>query len=94
MVMVVKVVKNQYITKKMPRSVDPKLKQLQAQYQLMHGKRISEGRLVEMAVDEVLAHGVLTRKGDGRGVLAITGMFKGRKGTNAAKDLDKVVYGV
>jgi len=92
--MVVKVVKNQYITKKMPRSVDPKLKQLQAQYQLAYGKRVSEGRLVEMAVDEALAHSVLTRKGDGRGVLAIAGMFKGRKGMNVAKELDDVVYGV
>lgn len=91
-VLVVKV--EEYITKKLPRRLNERLRVLQARYQLRHRKRVSEGRLVEMIVDYAMKHEERLfgrKRGD---ISAIFDLYRGRGKINSVKEIDSVVYGV
>ena len=84
----------EYITKKLPRSINGKLRKLQARYQLRTQKRISEGVIVERALESLEHHpehlfGV-EKKGS---ILDIIGIDKSRKKSDVVKELDEVLYG-
>ncbi|MBI4399315.1 hypothetical protein HY570_01065 [Candidatus Micrarchaeota archaeon] len=93
--MVVIVAIYDYITKKFPRRLNIVLRRLQARYQLIKKRRISEGKLMELALRVAEHHekellGV-EKKGS---ILGIIGKDKSKIRTNSVKELDSVVYSV
>ncbi|MCX6777401.1 MAG: hypothetical protein NT157_00775 [Candidatus Micrarchaeota archaeon] len=91
----VKVVKVEfYITKKLPRRLNARLRVLQAKYQLRHRRRISEGRIVEMLVDYGMAHERELFGQNGGDVSKLFDVYASREKTSCVNDIDTVVYGV
>lgn len=85
------------VSKKVPKTLDKKLKHLQAKYQLRHGKRISEARIIETAVEYLEKdEEALAPRSHEKSMHALSdwlGFVKGGPKTNATEELDRVVYG-
>ena len=83
----------EYITKKLPRRINERLRILQARYQLKHRKRVSEGKLVEMALDYAMKHEQELFSGKKSGISRVFSSYSSKKKTNCVKEIDSVVYG-
>ncbi len=84
----------EYITKKLPRRINGRLRLLQARYQIKQKKRISEGRLVEMLVDYALRNEKKVLGGKKGNISSIFGLYTTREKVNSVREIDSVVYGV
>ena len=83
------------ISKKVPRTLDERLKRIQARYQLKHRKRISEGKIIELAVDYLEAHSEGLELDSTKKKYALTdliGIVKGLPKMNATEELDDLLY--
>ncbi len=81
----------EYVTKKVPKDIVPAITELQAEYTLAEGRRVTEGEIIRRAVRELARKPLASKK---KYTLAdLCGSVKGGPRTNAAEDLDEVVYG-
>lgn len=85
------------VSKKVPRSLDARLKRLQARYQLKHRRRMSEARIIDVAVRHLEEHDVLEsveapKMNKAKKLTDLIGIIKGGPRTNATEELDDVVY--
>lgn len=82
--------KVEYVTKKVPVSIVPLVRVLQARLTLAFGRKVTEAEVFEEAVKE-LAQKPLEEK---KYTLAdLCGMIKGKPEYNSTKELNDVVYG-
>ncbi len=84
---------DEYITKKLPRRLNDRLRRLQAKYQLKHRRRVSEGRLVEMALDYAMKHERELFSEKKKGISKAFGAYSSKGKTNCTEEIDSVVYG-
>ncbi len=85
----------EYVSKKVPSDAEEFLREFQAKYMLFFRKRISEGQ----AIKEALAFAAknfwkTARRRKKYGLEDLIGIDKSPVKSNAAKEVDEVVYGV
>ena len=81
------------VSKKVPKSSLQKLRVLQARYMLRRHERISEGRLIDKALDELIINEEKRSKENKKFCFSdISGMFSMKRGITD-KEIDDVVYG-
>jgi len=85
----------EYITKKIPKNIDVMIKRLQAKYQLITGRKVSEGKIVEIAIIHELEHVKEEERKNRKkyNLDDIRGMFKGDKKFSSKEYIQKTVYG-
>ena len=88
----VNVVNMELVSKKVPKSIIPKLRRLQARYMLKNQRRVSEAEIIEEAVERMEKEDI-PEIGKRYTVLDLIGTIKGGKRFNAEKELDDIVYG-
>lgn len=87
----------EYKSKKVPAEVDPLLHEFQARYMLQSGHKITEGKAIQLCVAHALEHweALMPRKNKPKyTVKDLIGIIKGGPHTNAAEEVDRIVYGV
>ncbi len=81
------------VSTKVYRSSQGKLRKIQAQYLLRRQKRISEAKIIDKALDELLRNGEpLMNEGKKFKFSDLSGMFSWKRGISD-KEIDDVVYG-
>ncbi len=87
----------EYVTKKIPRRVVPKLRRIQARRMLRVHRRVSEAEIFEEAIDDLEKkerQNLAKNKREKHSILNICGFYKATgKKMNATEELDNVVYG-
>lgn len=81
----------EYITVKVPRKIKPIVEELQAEYTLAEGRRITQAEIIERGVEELRAKPHSKKKK--YRMEDFIGSIKGGPKTNVAEDLDDVLYG-
>ena len=81
------------VSKKVPKRSNPKIRKLQAEYMFTTHNRISEGMIIDKALDDSLEmKGIRNAHGNkGHSLMELSGIFK--LGKNASREIDDVVYG-
>ncbi len=85
----------EYITKKLPRDAEALLHRFQAECVLETGEKITEANAMKKALEYALDHQAEVKRKKGRySFWKLRGYVKGGPKTNAAKEIDRVVYGI
>lgn len=79
----------EYITKKVPKSAGPVITELQAEYTLLEGRKVTEAEAIEMALRQAARNPVLKKKYTLRD---LSGSIKGGPRTRE-EDINDVIYG-
>ncbi len=79
----------EYITKKLPKGAAPVITELQAEYTLAEGRRVTEGEAIMRALRQAIQKKVVKKKYTLRD---LSGSIKGGPRTRE-EEIDDVVYG-
>lgn len=78
----------EYITKKVPKRLNPLIRRLKARLSL-GGKKVTEGDVIALGLNKLEQSLQNTRR---KKLIGLAGIAKGAKGTTP-EDIDKILYG-
>ncbi len=79
-----------YVTKKIPRHIAPRIRRLKARYELTGGK-ITEGQIIALAITRL--EGEMSKEKPRYTLMSLAGSIKGGK-KSSWRDIDREVYGI
>lgn len=85
--------KVEYITKKLPKDAESLLHRFQATHILNTGEKLNEGQAMKKALEYALEHET-EKKEKKYDLKDLCGFIKGGPKSNAAEEVDRVVYGI
>lgn len=83
----------EFISLRVPRSIMPKLHRLKAKLMLERERKVSDAEVVVDAIESKLKREPEFRRTGGVNLWDYAGFIKGGKPSNAAVDVDEVLYG-